>query len=337
MRRRAGRRKIAACRRDVFRGRRRFTERGNSMNRPVSAALPGARLSRRTAIGRLAGAGAVAVIATTHIGISHGAAQPLRSSIVTTQEGITMSMASPTANNSPLTVVLVDGAFADASGWAGVIAALAGNGLTVVAPPNPLRGVSADSAYIASFLQQIKGPVLLVGHSYGGVVITNAASRVDNVVGLVYVDGFLPDDGETLQALSAQATDSLIGPALRPAQYPNGNDAKPGTEFLIDPASFHSVFCADVPDAEAMVMAITQRPLSGLAFSEPTQNPAWKKHPSWSIIGSADKVIGVIGLRFMSKRANSATVELDGASHVSMISQPQAVADVIANAIKALA
>jgi pimeloyl-ACP methyl ester carboxylesterase len=332
--RRAGRRKIAACHRDVFR--RRFIERGNSMNRPVSAALPGARLSRRTAIGRLAGAGAVAVIATTHIGISQGAAQPLRSSNVTTQEGIIMSTASPTANNSPLTVVLVHGAFADASGWAGVIAALAGNGPTIVAPPNPLRGVSADSAYIASFLQQIKGPVLLVGHSYGGAVITNAASRVDNVLGLVYVDAFLPDQGETLQELAANAKDSLIFPALRPVQYPNGNGAKPATEFLIDPASFHSVFCADVSDAQATVMAITQRPLSEVAFGEATQNPAWKKLPSWAVIGAADKVIGVTGLHAMAKRANAATVELDGASHVSMISQPQAVADVIANAITAL-
>jgi pimeloyl-ACP methyl ester carboxylesterase len=245
-----------------------------------------------------------------------------------------MTATSPTANNR-ITIVLVHGAFADGSGWAGVITALAGNGLAIVAPPNPLRGVSADSAYIAGVLQQIKGPVLLVGHSYGGAVITNAASRVDNVLGLVYVDAFLPDEGETLQGLAANAKDSLIFPALRPSQYPNGG-AKPGTEFSIDPASFHPVFCADVPDAQALTMAITQRPLSELAFSEPTQNPAWKKLPSWAAIGLADNVIGVTGLRAMAKRANANTVELDGASHVSMISQPKAVADLITNAIKAL-
>jgi pimeloyl-ACP methyl ester carboxylesterase len=246
-----------------------------------------------------------------------------------------MTTASPTANNS-LTIVLVHGAFADGSGWAGVIAALAGNGLTIDAPPNPLRGVSADSAYIASCLQQIKGPVLLVGHSYGGAVITNAASRVDNVLGLVYVDAFLPDDGETLQGLAANAKDTLIFPALRPGQYPNGNGAKPGTEFSIDPALFHAVFCADVPDAQASMMAITQRPLSELAFSESTQNPAWKKLPSWAVIGTADKVIGVTGLRAMASRAKANTVELDGASHVSMISQPRAIADVIMTAIGAV-
>jgi pimeloyl-ACP methyl ester carboxylesterase len=306
------------------------------MSRFDSRALAIARLSRRSAIGRLASAGAVAAIASTPLGTAQGAAQPARSS-VTTREAITMTEASPATSKTPLTVVLVHGAFADGSGWAGVIAALEGNGLNIVAPPNPLRGISTDSAYIASFVQNIEGPVLLVGHSYGGAVITNAASRVDNVVGLVYVDAFLPDQGETLQGLAASATDSLIFPALRPDQYPNGDDAKPGTEFFIDPASFHSVFCADVSDAEATVMAATQRPLSELAFGEPTLDPAWKKLPSWAVIGTADVVIGVSGLRFMAKRANAKTVELEGASHVSMISQPRAVADLIATAAKTVA
>jgi pimeloyl-ACP methyl ester carboxylesterase len=243
-----------------------------------------------------------------------------------------MSSSAATSQGSP-TVVLVHGAFADGSGWAGVIAALAGKGLTVVAPPNPLRGISADAAYIASFLQQIKGPVLLVGHSYGGAVITNAASRVDNVVGLVYVDAFMPDRGETLQALASGAKDSQILPALRPAQYPSGDGAKPGTEYSIDLASFHDVFCADVPTALAKVMAATQRPLSEVSFGEPTQDPAWRKLPSWAIFGSADKVIGITGLRFFAERANATTVEIDGGSHVVMVSQPQAVTDVILSAI----
>jgi pimeloyl-ACP methyl ester carboxylesterase len=247
-----------------------------------------------------------------------------------------MASSAATPQGSP-TVVLVHGAFADGSGWAGVVAALAGKGLTVVAPPNPLRGISADAAYIASVLQQIEGPVLLVGHSYGGAVVTNAASRVDNVVGLVYVDAFLPDHGETLQDLAGKATDSLILPALRPAQYPSGDDAKPETEFSIDLASFHSVFCADVPDALATVMAATQRPLSGLAFGEPTQDPAWKTLPSWAIFGTADKVIGITGLRAMAERAEATVVEVDGGSHVVMISQPQAVTDVIMTAIDTVA
>lgn len=247
-----------------------------------------------------------------------------------------MSSSHATSQVSP-TIVLVHGAWADGSSWAGVIAALAGTGLTVVAPPNPLRGIAADAAYIASFVQQIKGPVLLVGHSYGGAVTTNAASQADNVVGLVYVAAFLPDQGETIGGLAAHATDSLIGPALRPAQYPNGDGTKPATEFFVDRASFHAVFCPDVPDAQAMVMATTQRPLSELAFSEPTRNPAWKKLPSWAIFGSADKVIGTSGLRLMAKRAKASTVEVDGASHVVMISQPAKVADQILAAVNAVA
>jgi pimeloyl-ACP methyl ester carboxylesterase len=245
-------------------------------------------------------------------------------------------MTDTTAPASP-TVVLVHGAFADAAGWAGVIERLHNAGVQVTAPPNPLRGISIDAAYIASFVQQIQGPVLLVGHSYGGAVNTNAASQVDNVAGLVYVGAFLPDQGETLQGLAAQATDSLVGPALRPAQYSSGDGAKPGTEFFIDRASFHTVFCADVADAQAMVMATTQRPLSELAFGEQTQDPAWKKLPSWAVIGTADKVIGITGLRFMAKRANANTVEVPDASHVVMISQPQAVTDVIMTAINAVA
>ncbi len=248
-----------------------------------------------------------------------------------------MTEATPTTGSTSPTVVLVHGAWADGSGWAGVIAALAGQGLTVVAPPNPLRGISEDAAYVASYVQQIKGPVLLVGHSYGGAVNTNAASQVDNVVGLVYVAGFLTDDGETLQALAAQAKDSLVGPNLRPAQYPSGNGTKPETEFFLDRAAFHAVFCADVPDAQAAVMATTQRPLSQRAFSEPTRNPAWKTHPSWAIFGTADTVIGTTGLRAMAKRAKATTVEVGGASHVVMISQPKAVTDVILTAIDAVA
>jgi pimeloyl-ACP methyl ester carboxylesterase len=168
-------------------------------------------------------------------------------------------------------------------------------------------------------------------------VNTNAASQAENVVGLVYVGAFLPDDGETLQQLAAQATDSMVGPALRPADYPIEDGAAPRTEFSLDTASFHTVFCADIPEAQAMVMAVTQRPLSELAFSEPTRNPAWKSLPSWAIFGSADNVVGITGLRAMAERANADTVEVDGASHVVMISQPQAVTDVILTAIEAVA
>ena len=187
------------------------------------------QISRRVALGRLAGAGVVATAASAVLGGSSALAQHLAadtSSTPTTPptEGTTMSepeTTPPTEAAGP-TVVLVHGSFADASGWAGVIPILQAAGLNVMAPANPLRGLSADTAYIASVVSQINGPVLLAAHSYGGAVITNAASQVDNVVGLVYVSAFIPDEGETILALSEQATDSLLGPALRPAQYPTG-------------------------------------------------------------------------------------------------------------------
>jgi pimeloyl-ACP methyl ester carboxylesterase len=245
-----------------------------------------------------------------------------------------MAQATPVAGGPP-TIVLVHGAFADASGWAGVITELRGDGLTVMAPANPLRSVSGDAAYIASVVNQIPGPVLLVGHSYGGVVITNAAALTPNVVGLVYVCAFIPDEGEALQDLAAQATDSLLGAALRPAQFPTDDPAQPGTELYIDEASFHEVFCADLPDELAAIMAVSQRPGGAIGFGEKTQAAAWKSLPSWAVVGTADVTIGVSGLRLMAGRAGAQVTEID-ASHVAMISQPKAVADVIRAAVGAV-
>src|SRR5215216_4901411 len=143
-----------------------------------------------------------------------------------------------TSAAAPLTVVLVHGAFADASGWNGVIERLQAEGVQVTAPPNPLRGISIDSAYIASFLEQIPGPVLAVGHSYGGAVITNAAPKANNVVGLVYVAAFAPDEGETLGGIEADSKDSVLNTALLQLQYPTGQDSETAVEFAIDPAKF---------------------------------------------------------------------------------------------------
>jgi pimeloyl-ACP methyl ester carboxylesterase len=246
-----------------------------------------------------------------------------------------MIQATPTATGAP-TVVLVHGAFADASGWAGVITELQADGTAVVAPANPLRSVSGDAAYLASVVNQIPGPVLLVGHSYGGVVITNAAAQSPNVVGLVYVCAFLPDEGESVQDLAGQSTDGQLGPALRPAQYSKGEGVEPGTELYIDPAAFHEVFCADVPDELAAVMAVSQRPGDAAGFAEKTQSAGWKTRPSWALIGTADKTIGVSGLRLMAGRAGATSVEVD-ASHVAMISQPKATADLIRTALGSLA
>jgi pimeloyl-ACP methyl ester carboxylesterase len=305
------------------------------MNRAVSAANPDGRLSRRSAVGRLSGAGAAAVIAAAGLGMSrdtaHGAPSRVRSSIVTTQEGHTMTDATPSAASGPLTVVLVHGAFADASNWAGVIPTLQAAGVDVLAPANPLRGINHDAAYIASVASQIPGPVLLVGHSYGGVVISNAAPQAKNVVGLVYVCAFIPDEGESLQALAEQSTDSLLGPALRAAQYPSGTD-EPGVELYIDPASFHEVFCADLPAEQAAVMAVSQRPGGAIGFGEPSGPVGWKTLPSWALISPNDVTIGPSGERFMAERAKATIVEVD-ASHVAMISQPQATTALILTAL----
>ncbi len=245
-----------------------------------------------------------------------------------------MAQATPTANSAP-TVVLVHGAFADASSWAGVISLLQDEGVAAMAPPNPLRSASGDAAYIASVVNQIPGPVLLVGHSYGGVVISNASPMATNVVGLVYVVAFIPDEGETLQGLAEQATDSKLGPAVRPAQFPTGAGQEPGVELTIDPASFHEVFCADLPAEQAAVMAVSQRPASVAAFGEPSGAVGWKTLPSWAVISPSDWAVGPSVERFMAERAKTTITEID-ASHVVMISRPRAVADVILTALKAV-
>src|SRR6059058_2195088 len=146
-----------------------------------------------------------------------------------------MSQTTPT-NTGPLTVVLVHGAFADASSWTGVIERLQASGVQVTAPANPLRGLASDSAYLASFLNQIGGPVLVVGHSYGGAVISNAATRASNVVGLVYVAAFAPEEGERLGDVEGDSKDSVLNSTLVPLRYPLGDGAETAVEFAIDPA-----------------------------------------------------------------------------------------------------
>src|SRR5215208_1817459 len=234
---------------------------------------------------------------------------------------------------APLTVVLVHGAFADASSWNGVIERLQAEGIQVTAPPNPLRGISIDSAYIASYLDQIPGPVL--AHSYGGAVITNAAADADNVVGLVYVAAFAPDEGETLGAIASNSRDSVVLPALVELQYPTGEGEETTAEFTIDPDKFHEVFAFDLSGEQSALMAATQRPLSGLPFSEPTGVPAWKKLPSWAVVSSGDKVVGTDAVRSMAERGGATITEVEG-SHVIMISQPQVVAETIMTALAAV-
>ena len=239
--------------------------------------------------------------------------------------------ANPQDGSRP-TVVLVHGAFADASGWNGVIERLRADGVQVTAPPNPLRGISIDAPYIASRLEQIPGPVLAVGHSYGGAVITNAATKAKNVVGLVYVAAFAPDEGELLGDIESDSKDSVLNTALMPLQYPTGEGT--AVEFAIDPAKFHDAFAADLPAEQTAVMAATQRPVSELAFSDPTGVPAWKNLPSWAVVATGDKAAGSDVVRSMAERAGATITEVEG-SHVIMMSQPKAVADVILTALAA--
>ena len=244
-------------------------------------------------------------------------------------------MSEPTANSSPITVVLVHGAFADSSSWNGVIERLQAAGIQVAAPPNPLRGISIDSAYIASFLEQIPGPVLAVGHSYGGAVITNAATDASNVVGIVYVAAFAPDEGERLGEVASDSRDSVLLTALAPLQYPTGDGEETAVEFAIDPAKFHDAFAADLPREQTAVMAATQRPIAESAFSEASGAPAWKSRPSWAVVATGDKAAGSDLTRSMAERAGATITELEG-SHVIMVSQPEAVADVIQTAAAAV-
>jgi pimeloyl-ACP methyl ester carboxylesterase len=231
------------------------------------------------------------------------------------------------------TVMLVHGAFADASSWNGVIELLQAKDLQVTAPPNPLRGIAADAAYIAAVLEQIEGPVLAVGHSYGGAVITNAATDAKNVVGLVYVAAQAPEEGETLATVEEGSKDSVLNSALVPRQYPAA-DGGSATEFSIDPAKVRDAFAGDLSDQQIALIAATQRPISEFAFSEPSGAPAWKDRPSWAVVPTGDRAVGTDVARSMAERAGATISEVEG-SHVIMISQPQAVADVILEAVAA--
>jgi pimeloyl-ACP methyl ester carboxylesterase len=229
------------------------------------------------------------------------------------------------------TVVLVHGAFGDASSWRPVFDLLDGDEYTVLAPPNPLRGLANDAAYIAAVIDQLDGPVVLVGHSYGGAVITVAGAS-EKVAGLVYVAGVAPDEGESVTDLQSRFPSLAMGPLVRPAQLADGS-----VEVSIDPARFHDVFAADVADADAAFMAISQRPVSATAFDDPATAAAWRTKPSWAVFGTADYPVAPELHRFSYERAGSTVTVVDGASHFLMLSQPDIVAGGIRDAIIASA
>jgi pimeloyl-ACP methyl ester carboxylesterase len=184
-------------------------------------------------------------------------------------------------------------------------------------------------------LDETPGPVLAVGHSYGGAVITNAATNVKNVVGLVYVAAFAPDEREVLGQITGGSKDSVLDTALVPLHYPSPDGGEAAVEFAIDPAKFRDAFAADLPAEQTAVMAATQRPVAEAAFSEPSGAPAWKRLPSWAVVASSDTAAGADVVRSMAERAGATITELE-ASHVVMISKPQPVTDVILEALAAV-
>ncbi len=225
------------------------------------------------------------------------------------------------------TVVLVHGAFADASGWQAVADGLRERGYPVFAPANPLRGVDADAGYLRDFVSTIEGDVVLAGHSYGGCVITNASTGSPNVRALVYIAAFAPDEGETLAEtfeLGGGTTD--LGRSLVRRPYPGAPEGD--ADGYVDPASFHRLFCADVDADLAAFMAAGQRGFALSCLSAPSGVPGWRTIPSWYLVAADDLTIPPEAERFMAKRAGAHTVEV-AASHVAMISKPAETIELI--------
>ncbi|NMH99894.1 alpha/beta fold hydrolase [Pseudonocardia acidicola] len=233
------------------------------------------------------------------------------------------------------TIVLVHGAWADATGFGGVIRGLRDRGFVAIGAANPLRHLTDDAAYLADLLRSIPGPVVLVGHSYGGAVITNAAPGNEQVTALVYLNGWMPDEGESIQQLieSEIFQGSLIPPAIRPVpiRNPDGSD---GVDLYLDREAFHAAFAHDVGPETAGVMAATQRPWSGAAAATPSGPPAWRSIPSWYLLGTEDRAIPPAAQRFMAERAK-ARIEEVAASHASMVSQPEGATRLILSAVEA--
>jgi pimeloyl-ACP methyl ester carboxylesterase len=239
----------------------------------------------------------------------------------------------PARTSAKPTIVLVHGAFADASGFGAVTSRLQHRGYTVISPANPLRGPASDAAYVASVMQTISGPIVLVAHSYGGAVISEAATPVTNVKALVYLDALALEAGESNLDI-AERFPSKILPALQPRPFPQA-DGSQGTDLYIDPAQFRSVFAADLPRRTAARMASAQRPISLAAGQEKSTEPAWKTIPSWYLIGLDDQVFTAAAQRFMAERAGAQTTQIRS-SHASYISHPAKVTKLILRAARSV-
>ncbi|MFG1705657.1 alpha/beta fold hydrolase [Nonomuraea sp. M3C6] len=263
---------------------------------------------------------------TTRRAVLAGSAAVATSALLGTSEA--QAHPRPEAKPKP-TVVLVHGAFADASGWNDVAVRLIRDDYPVIAPANPLRGVASDSAYLASILATLNGPIVLAAHSYGGIVVTNAAVGNPNVKALVYVAAFAPDEGESLLGLQTKFPGSeLTETALNFRPYGAGL-----VDGYIKKEFFHDVFAGDVPKPATDLMQASQRPADTRTLGEPSGTPAWRTIPSYYLVARNDKVLPAEAQRFMARRAGAQAREV-GASHVAMISQPTVTADLIKRAAR---
>src|ERR1700749_127855 len=250
-------------------------------------------------------------------------------SLELSQEEAVMTMAGETP-----TIVLVHGAWADATGFDPEIRALRERGYTAIGFANPLRDLAGDASYLAEFLRTPTGPVVLVGHSYGGNVISMAAPGNDQVKALVYLNGWMCDEGESQQELLEKFEGSLVGPSIRPVPF-TAPDGSQGVDLYLDRDAFHEAFAADVDPQTAAVMAAAQRPYAAAAFAGTPSGPlAWKPLPCWYLLGTEDKAIPPALQRYMAERANATIVEVP-ASHVSFVSQPDAATQLILQAVEA--
>ena len=237
-------------------------------------------------------------------------------------------MSETSQNGSRPTVVLVHGAFAESASWDDVSVRLQDQGYTVIAAANPIRSVSGDADFLASILEAVEGPIVAVGHSYGGAVITNALR--DNVKALVYVAGFAPDEGENIGELSARYPGATLGETLWTVPLSDGSN-----DLYIRQDLYHQQFAEDVPAGKTDLMAVGQRPLRDAAVNGASGSPAWKSVPSWFVFGELDKNIPAAAHRFMAERAGAReTVEIEGASHAVGVSHPEEVADIILRAAR---
>jgi pimeloyl-ACP methyl ester carboxylesterase len=277
------------------------------------------RIARRVRL-RLIVAAAIVAIASLAIPLSQIASAR------------TADAAAAAGNGPKPSIVLVHGAWADSGSWDGVIKRLQADGYTVYAPPNPLQGLPYDSAYLADFLHSISGPVVLVGHSYGGAVITNAATGDPQVKALVYVDAFAPAQGQTLEQLLTSSPGSCAVPAnLNVVPFP-GAPSGVGDAY-IKQSVYPSCMANGLPAAEAHVLAATQRPIATIALTQETGVPAWQTIPSWAVVGTVDHAIPLALQLAMANAAHAHVTEIH-AGHLSMLSDPGAVTNVILNAVR---